>query len=56
MLKEKQLHYKVHWLGYDITHNSWVNKEDIKENAPEVLATYRNTLANASKCVLHPRQ
>ena len=39
-LKENQLHYKVHWLGYDMTHDSWVNKEEIKENAPEVLATY----------------
>ena len=39
-----------------MTHDSWVTKEDIKENAPEVLATYRNTLANAAKCMLQPRQ
>ena len=39
ILKENQLHYKVRLLGYNITHNSWVNKEDIEKNAPEVLAT-----------------
>ena len=56
ILKENQLHYKVRWLGYDMTHDSWVRKEEIEETAPEVLATYRNTLANAAKRVLHPRQ
>ena len=40
ILKENWLHFKVHWLGYDMTHNSWVNKEEIEENAPEVLATH----------------
>ena len=52
ILKENQSHYKVRWLGYDMTHDSWVTKEEIEENAPEVLAIYRNTLANAAKCVL----
>ena len=55
MLKENQLNYKVHWLGYDMTHNTWINKEDIEENVPEVLAIYRNTLVNAAKHVLKPR-
>ena len=36
ILKENQSHYKVHWLGYNMTQNSWVNKKDIEENAPEV--------------------
>ena len=31
-----------------MTHDSWLNKEDIEENMPEVLAMYRNTLANAA--------
>ena len=56
ILKENQSHYKVRWLGYDMTHDSWVRKEEIEETAPEVLATYRNTLANAAKRVLRPRQ
>ena len=55
-LKENQSHYKVRWLENDMTHNSWVTKEDIKENVLEVLATYQNTLANAAKCMLRPRQ
>ena len=46
----------MRWLGYDITHNRWVTKEDIEENAPEVLAMYQNTLANAAKHMLQPRQ
>ena len=52
ILKENQSHYKVRWLAYGMTHDSWVNKEDITENVPEVLAIYQNTLANAAKCVL----
>ena len=40
ILKKNQLHYKMHWLGYDMTHNSWVTKDNIEENAPQVLATY----------------
>ena len=40
ILKENQSHYKVRWLGYNMTHNSWVRKEEIEETAPEVLATY----------------
>ena len=32
-----------------MTQNSWVTKEDIEENVPEVLATYKNTFANAEK-------
>ena len=35
-----------------MTHDSWVTKEDIEENAQKVLATYRNTLVNAAKCML----
>ena len=31
-----------------MTHDSWVTKEDIEENVPEVLATYQNTLENAA--------
>ena len=39
-----------------MTHDSWVRKEEIEETAPEVLAMYQNTLENAEKYVLHPRQ
>ena len=34
-----------------MTYDSWVNKADIEENAPEVLAMYQNNLVNAAKCV-----
>ena len=54
--EETQSHYKVHWLSYNMTHNSWVTKKEIEENAPEVLAMYCNTLENASKCVLKLRR
>ena len=56
ILKENQSHYKVRWLAYNMAHDSWVKKEEIEENAPQVLATYQNTLANAAKHVLRPRQ
>ena len=36
-------------------HNSCATKEDIEENALEVLAIYENALANAKKCMLQPR-
>ena len=39
-----------------MTHDSWVKKEEIEETAPEVLAMYQNTLANAEKRMLHPKQ
>ena len=55
IFKENQLHYKVRWLGCNMTHDSWVTKENIKENVPEVLETYQNTLENVEKLVLHPR-
>ena len=51
-MKENKSHYKVHWLGYNMTHDSWVNKEDIDKKVPEVLPTYQNTLMNAEKHVL----
>ena len=35
-----------------MTYDSWVNKENIEKNAPEVLAMYKNTLANTAKCML----
>ena len=46
----------MHWLGYDMTHDSWVNKEDIEENVLEVLLIYQNTLANTAKHVLQLRK
>ena len=51
-LKEYHSFYKVCCLGYNITHNSWVTKNSIEKNAPEVLAISKNTLANAAKGVL----
>ena len=42
----------MHWLGYDMTHDSWANKKDIEENVPKLLAIYQNTLVNALKYVL----
>ena len=45
----------MHWLCYGMTHDSWITKKDTEQNAPEVLETYRNTLANALKHILHPR-
>ena len=50
-LKENQSHYKVHWLGLNMTYNSWVTKNLLK-NALEVQAMYKNTLVNAVKCML----
>ena len=44
------MHHKVQWLGYDITHDSWVNKDDIEEIALEVLATYQTTLECCKMC------
>ena len=35
-----------------MTHDSWVKKEDIEENAAEVLAIYQNTLLNVAKHVM----
>ena len=42
----------MHWLGYYMTHDSWVTKEDIEEHVPEVLAMCNETLVNAVKHVL----
>ena len=56
ILKENQLHYKVHWLGYDMTNNSWVTQRRYRRK-------YARSVSNLSKyfgkCiakhVLHPR-
>ena len=29
--KKKHMHYKLYWLGYDITHNSWVINNKLKK-------------------------
>ena len=51
-LKENHSYYKMCWLGYNINRRSQVTKKGIEENAPEVLAISKNTLANAAKGVL----
>ena len=43
-VKDKQWHYKIRWKGYSAKDDTWVREEQLKEDVPEIVKNFEQSL------------
>ena len=47
IVAERSNAYKVRWLGYDASEDTWIKKTELRKSAPEVVTTWHNSISSS---------